>query len=148
MMQRTANENAVGLRRTCKKIFLRDSFSLSAVSLSWQRHDILDFSCCPLSRALHVALANLQKFEFEFHLRSSPSAFSGYGWPVDQLITSQLVTPRWQTRPNKVETAVQSCNSYFNLDSIMSLLRQVFYIVSALHHCFLETSMHENVESC
>ena len=30
---------------------------------------------------------NLQKFGFDFHLRSSPSAFSGYGWLVDQLIT-------------------------------------------------------------
>ena len=37
----------------------------------------LDFSCCPLSRVLHVTLANLRKFGFEFHLRSSPSALSG-----------------------------------------------------------------------
>ena len=36
-------------------IFLRDSFCLSAVSLSRQRHDILD---CPLPRVLHVTLAN------------------------------------------------------------------------------------------
>ena len=54
-------------------------FCLSAASLSRQRHEILDFSCCPLSRVLHAILANLQKFEFEFYLRSSPSAFSGYG---------------------------------------------------------------------
>ena len=33
---------------------------------------------CPLSRVLHVTLANWQKFGFEFHLRSSPSAFSGF----------------------------------------------------------------------
>ena len=56
------------------------SFCLSAVSLSLQRHDILK-----LSRVLHVALANLQKFGSEFHLRSSPSAFSGY--MDDQLIS-------------------------------------------------------------
>ena len=41
---------------------LRDSFCLSAFSLSWQRHDILDFSYSSLSRVLHVTLANLQKF--------------------------------------------------------------------------------------
>ena len=38
-----------------------------------EQHDILDFSYCPLSRVLHVTLANWQEFEFEFHLRSSPS---------------------------------------------------------------------------
>ena len=46
---------------------------LSAVSLSRQRYDILDFSYCHLSRVLHVTLANWQRFAFEFHLRSSPS---------------------------------------------------------------------------
>ena len=50
----------------------------SAVSLSRQRHDILDFSCCPPPRVLLVTLGNLQNFGFEFHLRSSPSAFSAY----------------------------------------------------------------------
>ena len=54
-------------------IFLRDSLCLSAVTLSRQRHYILDFSNCPLSRVLHVTLANWQGFGFEFHLRSSPS---------------------------------------------------------------------------
>ena len=48
---------------------------MSAVYLSRQRHDILDFSCCPLSSVLYATLANLQEFGFEFHLRSSPSAF-------------------------------------------------------------------------
>ena len=47
-------------------IFLRDSLCLSAVSLSRQRHDILDFSYCPLSRVLHVTLANWQRFGFEW----------------------------------------------------------------------------------
>ena len=42
-------------------IFVRDSLCLSAVSLSRQRHDILDFTCCPLSRVLHVILANIGK---------------------------------------------------------------------------------------
>ena len=39
-------------------IFPWDSLCLSTVSLSQQQHDILDFSYCPLSRVLHVALAN------------------------------------------------------------------------------------------
>ena len=59
-------------------IFLRDSLCLSAVSLSRQRHDILDFSHCPLSRVLYVTLTNWQRFRFQFHLRSSPSAYSGF----------------------------------------------------------------------
>ena len=59
--------------------FPAGQFVSSAVSLSRQRHDILDFSYCPLSRVLHVTLANWQRFGIEFHLRSSPSAFSGYG---------------------------------------------------------------------
>ena len=58
-----------------------DSFCLrlSTVSLSRERHDILDFSSCPLSRVLHVTLANLQRFgsDQEIHLKSSPSAFGG-----------------------------------------------------------------------
>ena len=50
-------------------IFLWDSLCLSAVSLSRQQHDILDFSYCPLSHVLHVTLVNWQRFGFEFHLR-------------------------------------------------------------------------------
>ena len=49
---------------------------------------ILDFSYCPLSRVLHVTLANWQEFGFEFHLRSSPS-YSEYmdiSQPVDYFI--------------------------------------------------------------
>ena len=52
-------------------IFLRDSLCLSAVSLSRQRLDILDFSYCPWSCVLHVTLANWRGFGFEFHLRST-----------------------------------------------------------------------------
>ena len=71
-------------------IFLRDSLCLSAVSLSRQRHDILDFSYCLLSRVLHVILANWQRFGFEFHhhLHLVTIWISG-----DQLNTSQLATP-------------------------------------------------------
>ena len=103
-------------------ILLRDSLCLSAVSLLRQRHDILNFSFCPLSRVLHVTLANWQIFGFEFHLRLSPSAYSGFV-SVDQLNTSQLATPRVLKRPNKVETAVHGFNLAFRLDSIVSLPR-------------------------
>ena len=71
---------------------------LSAVSLSRQWHDILDFSYCPLSRVLHVTLANWQGFGFEFHLGLSPSAFSGFvniSQPA-AVHTSQLATPCWR----------------------------------------------------
>ena len=103
-------------------IFLQDSLCLSAVSLSWQRHDILDFSYCPLSRALHVTLANWQRFGFEFHLRSSPSAYSGF---VNISRTAEYFTACYTMlkRPNKVETAVHGCNLAFSLDSIMLLPR-------------------------
>ena len=69
---------------------------ISAVSLLRQRHDILDFSYCPLSSALHVTLANWQRFGFQFHLRSSPSASSAFVKIIDQLNTSQLATPCWR----------------------------------------------------
>ena len=115
--------------------FLRDkySFCLSAVSLSRQRHNILDFSCCPLSRILHVTLANPQKFGFEFYLRSSPSAFSGL--PVHQLIIS-LPCYTVLTRPNKGETTLHDCNSGLSVWTIMSLSHYSFYVVSALRHFF------------
>ena len=95
--------------RSSAMIFLRDSLCLSAVSLSRQRHDILDISCCPLSSVLDVTLTNGQGFEFEVHLRSSPSAFSGFvnvSRPANYFTTCYTVL----TRPNKVETAVQCCN--------------------------------------
>ena len=67
---------------------MRGSLCLSAVFLSGQRHDILNVSYCPLSRVLHVTLANWQEFGFEFHLRSSPS-YSEYmdmSQPADYFI--------------------------------------------------------------
>ena len=51
-------------------------------------------------------------FGFEFHLRSSPSAFSGYEWSVDQPINIACYTVL--ARPNKVETAVHGCNSWLS----------------------------------
>ena len=95
---------------------------LSAVSLSQQWNDILDFSYCPLSRVLHVTLANWQRFGFEFHLGSPPSAFSGFvniSQPAAYFTACYTVLKR----PNKVETAVHGCNLTFSLDSIVSLPR-------------------------
>ena len=70
-----------------------------------QRHDILDFSYGPLSRVLHVTLTNWQRFRFQFHLRSSPSAFSEYmdiSRQADYFKACYTVL----RRPNEVETAV------------------------------------------
>jgi len=66
--------------------FLRDSFCLSAVSLSRQRHYILDFAFCSGSHVLHVTLTNLQTFRFEFHLRSLPRAFDRQSVHVTSLL--------------------------------------------------------------
>ena len=46
--------------------FLRDSFCLSAVSLSRQQHDILDFPYCPLSRVLHMTMAIGEDLDLSF----------------------------------------------------------------------------------
>ena len=87
------------------------------LQFSYRRNDMIfciQFSYCPLSRVLHVTLANWQRFGFEFHLRSSPSAFSGYmdiSRPADYFITCYTMP----TRPNKVETAVHGCNSWLSV---------------------------------
>ena len=47
-------------------IFLWDSLCLSAVTLPRQRHYILDFSNCPLSRVLHVTLANRPRSIYQY----------------------------------------------------------------------------------
>ena len=93
-------------------IFLRDSLCLSAVTLPRQRRDILDFSNCPLSRVLHVTLANWQGFGFEFHLRSSPSYWVfGYQSTSWYFIACYTVL----MRPKKVETAVPGCNCWLSV---------------------------------
>ena len=84
-------------------IFLCDSFCLSTVSLSEHGHDILDFSCCPLSHVLPVTLANLWKIGFEFHLRPSSSAL--------------LSAPCWRDPLNKIETAVHDINSWCSVST-------------------------------
>ena len=69
--------------------------------------DILDFSNCPLSRVLHVTLANWQGFGFEFHL----SEYMDIGLPAEYFIACYTVL----TRPNKVETAVHGCNCWLSV---------------------------------
>ena len=94
--------------------------SVRSFRLLRQRHDILDFSYCPLSRVLHVTLVNWQRFGFEFHLRSSPSAYSGF---VNISRPAEYFTACFNVlkRPNKVETAVDGCNLASSSDSIVSL---------------------------
>ena len=114
-------------------IFLRDRFCLSAASLSRQ-HDILDFSCCPLSRVLHMTLAPICKnLDLSFiwghhHLRHS----------VDGRSINRL--HNLLHRANETQQGRNSCQRVqfltFSLNSIM------FYVVSALHHCFSFLCMH------
>ena len=69
-----ASRNIVHRQKTFYTVSVSvDYLFLSAVTLSRQQHDILEFSNCPLSRVLHVTLTNWQGFGFEFHLMSSPS---------------------------------------------------------------------------
>ena len=124
-------------------IFLRDCFCLSVVSgISRQRHDILDFSCRPLSLVLHVTLADLEKFGFEFHLRSS-SAFSGMD---DQSIhTLLLATPCWQnsTLRSKQLSTVAILGFQFGLYHVAVPLS---FLRSISHASFLSIiSMRSNV---
>ena len=115
--------------------FPQDSLCLSGVSLSRQRHDILDFSICLLSRVLHVTLASWQGFGFEFHLRSSPCTFSesmDIGRSADYFIACYTVL----TRAKKLETAVHGCSSWLSVWTLSCRCPvKLFYVVSALHHC-------------
>ena len=81
------------------------------------------FSCCPLSRVLHVTLANLW-------VSSEVITSCGCGWSVDQLITSLLAALH---RADETRQRRNSCPRLqllaFSLDSIMSLPRSAFYVV-------------------
>ena len=105
--------------------FPQDSLCLSGVSLSRQRHDILDFSICPLSRVLLVTLASWQGFGFEFLLRSSPCTFSesmDIGGSADYFVACYTA--------DEGKKARNSCPRLqflaFSLDSIMPLPRLAF----------------------
>ena len=86
--------------------------------ITGQRHDRVQTesqiatvdSCFDLVGSLQRGVASCEVFswstDIQFHLRSSPSAYSGF-----------------VKRPNKVETAVHGCNLAFSLDSIVSLPR-------------------------
>ena len=99
-------------------IFLRGSLCLSAVTLSRQQHDILDFSNCPLSRVLHVTLANIWIWVSSEVITILVSIWMS----VDQLILYRLLH-----RADKTQQGRNSCPRLqflaFSLDSIMSLPR-------------------------
>ena len=89
-------------------------------------NDILDFSYCPLSRVLHVTLANWQEFRFEFHLRSSPS-YSEY---MDISLPAEYFIAILHSLLHRTDETQQGRNSClrlqllaFSLNSIMSLRR-------------------------
>ena len=70
-----------------------------------------------------MTLVNWQTFGFEFHLRSSPSAYIGFVNVLHSLLHRA-------ERPNKVETAVHGCNLAFSLDSIVSLYtNSLFWVI-------------------
>ena len=84
------------------------------------------------------ALANLKKIGFEFHLRSSPSAFCGYGWSVDQLITNSLLAaPYWRdpTRSKQL-FPVATLGFQFGLNHVAVPLSFLRSISLAYNHCF------------
>ena len=62
------------------------------------------FSIVPFTRVLHLRLANWQGFGWEFHLRSSPCAFSGY---MDDQSTSWLL----HNLPHHADETQQGQNS-------------------------------------
>ena len=74
-------------------------------------------------------LANRQRFGFEFHLRSSPSAFSGHGCSVDQVITSLLATLCWRgsTRSKRLSTVGILGFQFrlYHVDVPLSFLRRI-----------------------
>ena len=96
-------------------------------------------------------LTNRQRVAFEFHLRSSPSAFSGYEWSVDQLITSLPATQCWRdpTRSKQLSTVailgfqfglyhvVVSLASYLRKRAGTGLLAGSIFVCFPLYHCFL-----------
>ena len=94
--------------RTAHLRRLRHSFCLSTVSLSRQRHDILDFSCCLLSRVLHVTLANLQRFGFEFVISGHHHLHLVDDQSINRLLHFLLHTVQ-------VETAVNGCNFWLSV---------------------------------
>ena len=101
-------------------IFLRDSLCLSGSFLIAATTRYSGFFL--LSFVTRFACDVGQRFGFEFHLRSSPSAYSGFvniSRPAEYFTACYTVLKR----PNKVETAVHGCNVAFSLDSIVSLPR-------------------------
>ena len=93
--------------------------------------DILDFSCCPLSRVLHVTLANLW-------VSSEVITSCGCGWSVDHLITSLLAAPCWRDpTTSKQLSTVAIVGFRFGLYNVVTPLRFLRGTVSALHLGFL-----------
>ena len=106
MMQRTATENAACLRRICKRFDEPKIEKLLSL--------VTRFACDIGQLA--------RRFGSEFHLRSSPSAYSGFvniSRPAEYFTACYTVLKR----PNKVETTVHGCNLAFSLDSTVSLPR-------------------------
>ena len=101
-------------------IFLRDSLCLSAVSISRQRHDILDFPIVPCHAFCmwHWPIGKDLDLSFIWgHHHLHIVGFVNISRPAEYSTACYTVLKR----PNKVETAVHGCNLAFSLDSIVSL---------------------------
>ena len=113
--------------------FLPDSFCLSAVSSSQQRHDILDFPIA-LSYAFWMWHWSICKnFNLSFTRGHHNLWHLLDDWPINRLL-HYLLHRAYETQ--------QGRNSYprlqllaFSLDPIIHV-HLAFYVVSALHHYF------------
>ena len=72
----------------------------------------------PRQSQVTISRGSFRPIGFEFHMMLSPSAFSGCGWSVDQLIISCYTV---LTRPNKIETAVHDSNSWLSVCPVCPL---------------------------
>ena len=103
--------------------FLQDSCCLSTIFLSRHRHDIPEFCLFTQSRVVHVTLTNPQTIRLEFHL-----------WSLPQLAIVLVAMCLLLQRADETQPGWNSCLRLHlaSLDSIMSLSRLIFYLVSAL----------------
>ena len=104
MMRERANENAAGLCRIRKrsdqpKIPGKTGLASNKV-IAWYS----GFSCCPLSRVLHVILANDIS---HLHLVDDRA--------TNQLLHHLLICFTVLTRRKKVKTAIHGCNSWLSV---------------------------------
>ena len=121
-------------------IFLWDSFCLSAVSLSRQWHDILDFSYC-----FACDIGQLAKIWIWVSSEVITICISGMWISVDQLFTWYLASPCWRdpTRSKQLSTVanlgfqfglyrVVASLSFLRSISLASLFNNMYFLLDLL----------------